>query len=116
MMVSDETTSSEQHRKIDLVMGSDLIYYDADIDPLWSTLMSLLLDYDVPQILVVSPLEQGTREALAPFLERVRKESKEEDAVYSLQEQALVLYKTAEDLNQRQDGTRLVATTFIKKK
>jgi hypothetical protein len=53
---------------VNLLVGSDLIYYNMDQEPLWNTLDILLREGGVKQVLLFSPLKSETREALPEFL------------------------------------------------
>jgi len=99
-----------------VVIGSDLIYYPMDLDPLWETLMSLLSEYGATQIVLVCPMVQETREALPAFLERAESNAQGENALYTLQRQPLTLYKYQDDLEVRQNGDCFVALTLTNTK
>ncbi|CAJ1945206.1 unnamed protein product [Cylindrotheca closterium] len=50
-----------------IVIGSDLVYYPTDLEPLWNTIEICLKEGNLDQVLLVSPLEPITREALPEF-------------------------------------------------
>jgi predicted nicotinamide N-methyase len=62
-------------KEADLVIGSDLIYYPMDVQPLWSTLQHFLDNNGATtkEALLVFPLDD-TREALPEFLQVLREQ------------------------------------------
>eukprot|EP00980_Cylindrotheca_fusiformis_P005135 scaffold1087_cov136-Cylindrotheca_fusiformis.AAC.21 len=72
-----------------IVVGSDLVYYPADLEPFWNTIDICLKEGDVDQILLVSPLKPETREALPEF--RKLLEAKGADA-YDIKMEELTMH------------------------
>lgn len=95
---------------IDLVIGSDLIYYPMDLAPLWNTLETLLKDCGARKIVLVSPLKPETRESMPAFLELV--ESKSADGSLLVERQEMLLYRSQGAVDARQDGDRFVKLTL----
>jgi predicted nicotinamide N-methyase len=60
----------------DLIVGSDLVYYPSDIQPLWNTIKTLM-DGEVgaKEVILFSPLPPVTREALPEFRDFLEKEA-----------------------------------------
>jgi predicted nicotinamide N-methyase len=109
-----ETVRQAAGPSVDLVIGSDLIYYPMDIQPLWNTIETLLQDCGASKVVLLSPLKPETREAFPAFLELLNSKSNSErtGANYLLERQKLCLYKRIEDLNARQDGDRFLKLTL----
>lgn len=97
---------------IDLVLASDLVNYPMDSDPLWNTLETLMKDCGAAKVVLVSPLEPATREALPSFQEMLAAKCTEG---YHLERQELVLYTTPENLEERINGDRFVKLTLSTK-
>ena len=81
---------------VDLVVGSDLIYYDMDLEPLWNTLDFLLKESGVKQVLLVSALSEA-REALPEFLELIK--TKGQEGHYHIEMEELIML----DTNRREE-------------
>lgn len=93
---------------VDLVIGSDLIYYPADLDPLWRTLQSLLEEGGASKIILVSPysLSGSTkREAFPAFWERLLSE---DGTWFDLETQELILYKNLEAMEEELEEDRFM--------
>lgn len=100
------TDSQDIQRRIgppvDLVIGSDLVYYPADVEPLWSTIESLLRYGDRPtKVILMAPLKPDVREAMPAFLELLEDKSTRDDFI--LERQGLYLYKSQESWEAQED-------------
>jgi len=93
---------------IDLVIGSDVIYYPMDIEPLWKTMESLLKDGGASKIILMLPLKPDQREALPAFMELLEKKSSSEGCEYRLEIQEVCLYKSTESMQTKEDGAHFV--------
>jgi predicted nicotinamide N-methyase len=89
---------------VDLVIGSDVIYYPMDIEPLWKTLETLLRDGGATKVILVSPLKPDIREAMPEFLELLESKSSKDHGDFDLEQQGLYLYKSRENLEAGEGG------------
>jgi predicted nicotinamide N-methyase len=80
--------------KIDLVIGSDIIYYPMDMEPLWNTLETLLKECFAQKVILVSPLKQNLREALPAFEELLATKSSLQGGEYLVERQEFALHAT----------------------
>lgn len=84
----------------DIVVGSDLIYYPMDLEPLWNTMDILLEECGAKEILLVSPLQPDTREAFPAFRELLEAKSKEG---FRVEMEELSLYKDEQMREENKD-------------
>jgi predicted nicotinamide N-methyase len=108
-----ETVRQAAGPTIDLVIGSDLVYYPMDIEPLWNTIETLLQDCGASKVVLIAPVKPETREALPAFLELLDTKSDiKNGGRYLLKRQELCLYRRNEDFSARQDGDRFLKLTL----
>lgn len=79
--------------QLDVVIGSDLIYYESDVEPLWQTIESLL--EEVEEVILFSPLAQNLRKALPIF--RLLLQQKVREERYEVYEEIFQLHGSDED-------------------
>ncbi len=96
--------------KIDLVIGSDVVYYHMDILPLWNTMDTLLRECGASKIILVLPVKPETRESLPAFVELL--ESMSSTGTYVLERQQIHLYKSQESFESRQESDRFLKFTL----
>jgi predicted nicotinamide N-methyase len=84
----------------DIVVGSDLIYYPMDLEPLWNTMEILLHECGAKEILLVSPLQPDTREAFPAFRQLLEAKSKEG---FRVEMEELSLYKDEQMREESKD-------------
>ncbi|GFH55389.1 hypothetical protein CTEN210_11865 [Chaetoceros tenuissimus] len=86
---SDSTRNILEKFDIDVVIGSDLIYYEHVMHPLWNTLEILLERVD--EVILFSPLiAKGKRQALPAFRDLL--ESKNKRGLYSISMDEFQMY------------------------
>ncbi|GFH55493.1 hypothetical protein CTEN210_11969 [Chaetoceros tenuissimus] len=89
----DSLKSIQSKYFIDVVIGSDLIYYESDVEPLWQTLEILL--EDVEEVILFSPLAHNLRKALPSFRTLLKEKADEER--YKVKEEIFQLHGSDED-------------------
>ena len=89
----DSLKSVQSKYPIDVVIGSDLIYYESDVEPLWQTIEILL--EDVEEVILFSPLAHNLRKALPTF--RTLLKEKAHEGRYVVNEEIFQLHDSDED-------------------
>lgn len=90
----DSLKSIQSKYQTDVVIGSDLIYYESDVEPLWQTLEYLLEDV-VEEVILFSPLAHNLRKALPTF--RTLLQHKASEGRYEVNEDIFQLHGSNED-------------------
>ena len=103
-------------RSVDVVIGSDVIYYPMDVQPLWTTMETLLREGGATKIILVLPLHPDKREALPEFLELLENKASSDTSDLHLERQGLFLFNSYESLEAREDGAHFLKLSISLRK